>query len=1316
MKLNDLTGLKELSDLIYFQCKDCGLDGEIPNWISTIGKLQYLSLSKNSLVGDLPQEIENLNDLIHLDLSDQLSRGGTGLTGNILSFSTNSVLSELYLYKNSFNGNIPNNILETTDTNLSVKIDLRRNDLDGDLPDFTRFKDLTLLLAGNRINTISEEIYCPDAEESRKDWNSGDLKKFGCDGLMCRPHSFNSIGRQSNGPYGPCEPCDVEGEAKFWGSTHCGLSDHQTFLKDFFISLDGGNWYQSHHWLEDDDICNWFGITCNDSKEVIKIDLENNGLSGSVPESIYNIQTLVSINLKENDIDFAFGGIKDLGSLDYLGLSETGVTTLAGIGQATSLTNLHLTNNNIKDIPDEFYNLINLEELYMNYNNIMGEISSKIGQLTKLKEFYLFNNKLEGKIPTELGLLQDLEFLILGRNLLTGQIPPEMNDLVNLKVLDLEGENGAKTLGLGYPLDRVEGTEKGVGLSGSLISFNNMPNLTELYLGSNSLDGPIPSDFLAGVSDKNGLIKVDLTLNDISGDLPLTLKEFNRMNLFLAGNAIDDIDESFCSLYNWMNGEVGINGCDSILCPKGTYNKYGRQLSNISPCMSCPFTYTAPNLGSISCAADTTDYSEREILSKIYESTGGITWVNKDNWVEDSVPICNWWGVHCASEDDDQAPEVVVQLKLASNNLEGTLPPQVFQLKNLKVLNIRDNDVDVDFLSIGEAISLEELYVDFTKISKLDGIGSAPQLEILRLEGNEFKGSLISEEIFSIDSLRELNIAESQFGGSLSTEIGNLSNLVNFFCHGNDLTGELPTEIGQMQNLEILVLSENRFIGTLPSEIMNLKNLETLFINSFTRNHAGLTGPLPSFQGMNKLRDIFLNSNSFTGTIPANFLNDLDNYELPIAIDLKSNRIEGNLPSELSRFSYLKIDIADNFITGIDEKLCRMSSWMSGSVDKFGCDAILCPAGTFNQYGRQSTEGAPCIPCQGSGESVKLGSTMCELEVKKEERLILEALYIACGGDNWKKKFGWLDPDIDICHWYGISCRDGGILDSILLGSNNLVGTPPRSIFKLRNLKWLWLYSNPMDFKFDGIGDATQLTSLLLDSTGLKSLDGIGDASQLTDLDLRFNKIEGPIPAELSNLINIEKLSLNDNKFTGSIPSFSRLKNLKSLRMGGNMLQGTLPDFATHTKLNTLDFSENRLSGPIPPTLLNNVHYDETIFIDLSSNTLVGDIPAALSRFDRMTLLLRDNLITGVGTGLCDKKNWNDGDVSTYECDGILCPPGSYASGTGRASKKGNECIDCEFTKYYGQSTCEPSKSSATSSNFASMTAILVAVVTFLMF
>ena len=277
-------------------------------------------------------------------------------------------------------------------------------------------------------------------------------------------------------------------------------------------------------------------------------------------------------------------------------------------------------------------------------------------------------------------------------------------------------------------------------------------------------------------------IIVDLKGNRITGSIPLSLRDFTAMTLYLGDNEISDVDESFCKLDGWMGGQVEEDGCDAILCPAGTYNNYGRQTSDGVACQPCPFTFTAMYYGSVVCDADTTEYNEREILIKLYDSTGGSNWRNADNWKEDSVSICDWYGVFCESEDYEDGEEVVLELHLPSNKLVGTVPPQVFGLEKLKMLNFRDNkDLAVELQGIGNAPTLRELYLDATKLSSLSGLGRAKNLKTLHVQQNNFGGASLPKELFGLTKLEHLHIADANIGGALPSDLGRLTKLREMF-------------------------------------------------------------------------------------------------------------------------------------------------------------------------------------------------------------------------------------------------------------------------------------------------------------------------------------------------------------------------------------------------------------------------------------------------------------------------------------------------------------------------------------------------------
>ena len=119
--------------------------------------------------------------------------------------------------------------------------------------------------------------------------------------------------------------------------------------------------------------------------------------------------------------------------------------------------------------------------LWLDGNQLSGEIPPWLGNLTKLEWLRLDGNEFTGQIPNGLSRLSNVTFLVLSGNQLTGQIPSWLGNMTSLEQLGLSDNR----------------------LSGEIpTTLGNLPNLRLIRLGGNSLTGCIP-DSLQPVADND---------------------------------------------------------------------------------------------------------------------------------------------------------------------------------------------------------------------------------------------------------------------------------------------------------------------------------------------------------------------------------------------------------------------------------------------------------------------------------------------------------------------------------------------------------------------------------------------------------------------------------------------------------------------------------------------------------------------------------------------------------------------------------------------------------------------------------------------
>ncbi|KAI9326177.1 hypothetical protein BDR26DRAFT_877910 [Obelidium mucronatum] len=139
------------------------------------------------------------------------------------------------------------------------------------------------------------------------------------------------------------------------------------------------------------------------------------------------------------------------------------------------------------------------------------------------------------------------------------------------------------------------------------------------------------------------------------------------------------------------------------------------------------------------------------------------------------------------------------------------------------------------------------------------------------------------------------------------------------------------------------------------------------------------------------------------------------------------------------------------------------------------------------------------------------------------------------------------------------------------LQNNALNGSIPIDIMKLIHLEYLNLSCNQLSGKIP-----VELAHTL---------------SKLTSLYLHKNRLTGPLPSTLGNLLLLKELQLNDNLLTGRIPPFlGMLSQLEYLHLNNNLLTGPVPEeIGSLDQLKMLHLLGNSLFGPLPAAVVELV-------------------------------------------------------------------------------------------------------------------------------
>jgi hypothetical protein len=300
---------------------------------------------------------------------------------------------------------------------------------------------------------------------------------------------------------------------------------YEYYLEKIYSSLGGDNWFNNTGWLDNTtSFCEWFGITCDQSRLVSRIELKGNNLNGNltyvddVGNTLFLFNHLYELEVLDLSDNYISGQVSkqdyfNLVNLHHVDMSRNELTGVADIQLSPAIRHLNYSHNIFSsvghvirgyaayesleavDLSDNrleqsastvFQDLpLNLKGLYISDNLITGTLPQPLPAVIRMEHFHASNNGLRGPL-IEFSRSMPRVFTIDLSNQkhdestgLNGQVPADIISLLDLLELNLSGNRLTKTI------------PDGIG---------NIPRLQILNLSDNAFSGEIPSELgqLAG--------------------------------------------------------------------------------------------------------------------------------------------------------------------------------------------------------------------------------------------------------------------------------------------------------------------------------------------------------------------------------------------------------------------------------------------------------------------------------------------------------------------------------------------------------------------------------------------------------------------------------------------------------------------------------------------------------------------------------------------------------------------------------------------------------------------------------------------------
>ena len=1190
----ELGGLDELFGL-YLRYNE--LSGPIPPELSKFEGIRDMFLSGNpGISGRLPPELGYTGGLEYLTVSD------TDLSGPVPHTFTNLDLTRFYFDKDgvcipaalqTWVDSIPQKENEYQLCTDKIVIDPSSLYLEVHTPGDT------IRLAAAVINAEGDTVQ--DAEIA---WSSADTAIA----------TVDSTGLVTTADYGTTEITATSDSLADTARVEIvfKLSNRQV-LDSLYRVTGGEEWTDTTNWLSDEPLSEWYGVETSDSGEVTGLSLGDNNLTGSIPDVLVELDSLVTLDLGGNALGGRIpGGLRELLQLRDLVLNGNELEGLLpwSLGQMGALRYLDIGDNELSGVVPREFSRLELDTLHAAGSGVcvppslsewfegieqtdsaarcVASVTITVVDLPSLK-FYAAGEtgdlsatyvSAEGDTAREVsatwssGDTAVVSVSAAGRVTAVGSGETEITATYDsttgtiAAVVDLP-ETDRDVLEILHDRARGDGwTDATNWLSDEPLSewagveTDDSGRVVKLALRNNNLRGPLHSSI--GLLDR--LVTLDLSRNWISGAIPAELGELDML---------EDLTLS-------VNGFVG--GLPSALGTLDSLRNVNVAVTSLSGLVPASF-------------------EDLELESFLVNGTDVCVPPSLTEWL-DSI-----------AETDDPpecAGRVVVEpesLTLDSAGARDTLTATVIDAEG----NVVD-DAEVTWKSRDPGVVRVDATGGVTArrsgvtevTATYDSVTAGTAEVAVRLPGRDRVALEAFYRAMGGDDWKDNTnwLSDEPLGEWYGVDTYENGRVKYLELQDNDLSGRIPAEIGLLDSLFSFALRDTGVTGPIPAAIGRLRHLRDLRLG-----RTRVDGPLPPEMGdMRALDYAYLTGTRLSGRLPATFA-DLDVSRIYLG------NTDVCLPRSLTEW-YESRDDADELIPCIPE-----------TADREVLDSLYTKTGGEDWNSRDNWRTDKSLNTW-SGITTDAEGYVTEIFLP------------------WNNLTDSIPPELgnlgrlDVLSLYGNELTgqippELGKLTTVTelsLSGNKLEGPIPPEIGGMISVDTMWLsfnkLSGPIPAEFGNLVNLEQLALFENELSGPLPAE-LGKLKKLKSMWLVDNKFEGPLPPELGDMTSLEDLSLSRNEITGSLPpELGKLQNLKELGLGDNELTGPIPpEFGDMASLEGLFLQENQLSGSIPPELgkLSKLEW-----MWLWDNDLTGPIPAELGNLSKLVnMSIGTNDLTG---------------------------------------------------------------------------------------